>query len=194
MKKLIVFLLAIVMVMSVSLVAFAEETTDVVLNYTGEDGTTAKITFNTTEKTVAVEMLVAGMYSASYNSTYAVTEGVLTVADVADVTATDITGFAAMLGLPATMQINLTHVAENGVLSISRSAGGEAPVLTCTFNVDADTMSKLNPVTETPGETPTDTPTETPDNPKTGAPGVGVFVALMAVSAMGIGAVAKKKH
>ena len=156
--------------------------------YTGEDGTTGKITFNTTDKTVAVETLVAGMYSASYNSTYAVTEGVLTVADVADVTATDTTGFAAMLGLPATMQINLTHVVENGVLSVSRSAAGEEPVLTCTFNIDAATMSKLNPVSETP--------TETPDNgpAKTGDPGIGVFVALMAVSAMGIGVVAKKKH
>lgn len=91
---------------------------DVTLTYDDGQGDLATKTsaiFNLSGSTLKVNALVSGMYELKYETTYNVTDHQLAIATAADVTATDITGLAALLGLPETISGDVVHsVSQNG--------------------------------------------------------------------------------
>lgn len=88
-------------------------------NSGGDAPTTSTLVFDGGKLTVS--FLASSMYQGGYETTYSFADGVLTIADAKEVKATDISGLAAVIGLPPELNADVNHtvVAEGGGVKIT---------------------------------------------------------------------------
>ena len=123
---------------------------DVVLEYTGEGDTptVTTLTFHVGDGTVDVVSCASGLYDLSYQTTYIISDGVLILTNVKDLTAVMLEAMQPVFGafLPVEMSGNAIHSFADGVLTIyygTEDNLAEAAVLG-TFTIDADTLAVLD--------------------------------------------------
>lgn len=84
-------------------------------NSGGDTPTITTVVFNLNDGTVEVSALASSMYEVTYTSTYSVADNKLAIDTATDLTATDTSGVAKVIGLPETMPGNAVHtVSDNG--------------------------------------------------------------------------------
>ena len=123
----------------------------------GDTATKTSVGFDLSGKKVSVNALVSGMYQLDYEAAFSVTDDQLTIATATGVTATDITGIAALLGLPSTLKGDVTHLikqdGENLILTVTFSAESlEEDSLLGEFKLTPDDQKKLGLKSETGGD------------------------------------------
>ena len=165
MKKLTSILIVVMFLCGILAMTASAAEAPLVYEYSsgGDTPNTSTVTIDPTTGKVSVEFLAATMYQGSYETTYAYENGTLAIETVESVDATDISGFATIIGLPATLTSNVFHVAEaaeGGVtLKIWFDGGdGDDTLLFDGVIYQAD-LDKLAPAEE---------PKNDPENPKTG--------------------------
>lgn len=185
MKKITSMLIALLVLCGMLAMTVSATEAPLVYEYSsgGDTPNTSTVTIDPTTGKVSVEFLAATMYQGSYETTYTYENGTLAIETVESVDATDISGFAAIIGLPATLTSNVFHVAEaaeGGVtLKIWFDGGdGDDTLLFdgVIYQADLDKLAPAEEPEDEPAEDPTYEPEGEPENPKTGD---NVYVAVL---------------
>ena len=113
----------------------------------GETPTTSTLVVDPATGKVSFNFLASTMYQGSCETTYTYEGGVLAISIVEDVDANDISGFAAIIGLPATMTSDVFFAAEaadGGMkLSVWFDGGDDDDVLLFEMVIPKTDMDKL---------------------------------------------------
>ena len=119
-------------------------------NSGGETPTITTVTFFPDKGMVEVNALASSMYELTYKSAYTMDDGKLAIDTVSDLTATDTSGVAKVIGLPETMTASAFHTVtdEDGASMLTIRFGdpekSEEAAILCEIKLSEETLSILN--------------------------------------------------